>query len=158
MWIKGYEIKDETVLEIGKFAILWNSFENSWCKNDCKAGELKEVAKNIFMDSYYQVEFAQELRRRCESFGQSKEDYVKNSLHPRNARKSLPENEKLMLRFIKQEVEDEGDRDLVCGCLLVIQRIRNNLMHGLKEINMLDGQIKLFRTANAVLESIKRKE
>ena len=29
MKIKGYELKDKTVLEIGKFAILWNCFEMS---------------------------------------------------------------------------------------------------------------------------------
>lgn len=40
------------------------------------------------------------------------------------------------------------------GCLLVLHRIRNNLMHGMKLLEGLDGQIELFRAATAVLESI----
>ena len=43
----------------------------------------------------------------------------------------------------------------VCGCLLVIRRIRNNMMHGLKAVSELDKQIELFRSANEVLESIR---
>lgn len=35
MKIKGCELKNETVLEIGRFAILWNCFESEWCNNKC---------------------------------------------------------------------------------------------------------------------------
>ena len=54
-----------------------------------------------------------------------------------------------MRQFITQS---EGE--LTRGCLLVLHRIRNNLMHGMKLLEGLDGQIELFRAATAVLESI----
>ena len=50
-------------------------------------------------------------------------------------------------------MEQEED-DLRCGCLLVIYRIRNNLMHGLKCIEQLNDQLELFQTVNGVLESL----
>lgn len=56
----------------------------------------------------------------------------------------------IMCRFLEQN----GD-GLACGCLLVIHRIRNNLMHGLKLLGQLDDQIELFRAANEVSESIR---
>lgn len=40
------------------------------------------------------------------------------------------------------------------GCLLIIYRIRNNLLHGLKIITELNEQITLFREINKFLEKI----
>ena len=47
--------------------------------------------------------------------------------------------------------------DWICGALLCIYRIRNNLLHGLKELSELNGQIGLFKSMNNVLENIRRK-
>lgn len=44
MKIRDFELKDQTVLEIGKFAILWNWFEKEFCHNECNYKELKKVA------------------------------------------------------------------------------------------------------------------
>ena len=59
---------------------------------------------------------------------------------------------KMMQMFLLQIGNDD---ELVCGCLLIIHRIRNNMMHGLKVIKELNDQIELFRSANEVLESIR---
>ena len=63
---------------------------------------------------------------------------------------SCEEDINLMRMFLEQS----GD-DLVCGCLLVIHRIRNNLMHGLKLLCELDDQIEFFSAANEILENIR---
>ena len=62
---------------------------------------------------------------------------------------------KMMQMFLLQIGNND---ELVCGCLLVIRRIRNNMMHGLKVIKELNDQIELFRSANEVLESIRCRE
>lgn len=54
-----------------------------------------------------------------------------------------------MEKFMEQKEED-----VRCGCLLVIYRIRNNLMHGLKCIEQLNDQLKLFEAVNGVLETL----
>lgn len=87
-------------------------------------------------------------RRNC--FGHLITDYVNIGLHPSNAHQAKREDSILMQEFLKQESEDSR-----CGCLLVIYRIRNNLMHGLKDIEELNGQLELFQAVNDVLESIK---
>ena len=130
MLIKGYSLQEETVFEIGKFTILWNWFERSWCHNNCNPGKIKQIATRIHID-------------------QLEAEYVRDSLHPDNARASKEEDMDVMRQFITQS---EGE--LTRGCLLVLHRIRNNLMHGMKLLEGLDGQIELFRAATAVLESI----
>lgn len=58
--------------------------------------------------------------------------------------------------IMRQFLEQTGD-ELTRGFLLVLHRIRNNLMHGMKLLEELDGQIELFCTATSVLESIGEK-
>lgn len=150
MKIKDCELKNETVLEIGRFAILWNCFERDCCKNNCNPSSIKKISGSIQLDIEKQANLATVLNKRRSWFGQLKLDYVEKSLHPGNARNSSEDDMAIMCRFLEQS----GD-ELACGCLLVIHRIRNNLMHGLKLLDQLDNQIELFRAANEVLESIR---
>ena len=152
MEIKSNNINDETVLEIGKFAILWNYFENEYCSNYCTPAVIKRKAPSIYLNREKQKKFANVLNERSRWINQLETDYVRTSLHPRNAKRSSEDDMKMMQMFLLQI----GNYDeLVCGCLLVIRRIRNNMMHGLKAVSELDKQIELFRSANEVLESIR---
>lgn len=149
MLIQGCDLQEATVLEIGKFSILWNCFERYWCDNNCNPRKIKSIANAVPVDAEKQAHLAKVLNERRHWFGQLEMDYVRDSLHPGNARSSSEEDMVIMREFMKQD----GD-NLTCGCLLVLCRIRNNLMHGMKHLEELDGQIELFRAANAVLESI----
>lgn len=149
MLIKDFVLRDETVLEVGKFAILWNCFERSWCNCDCNSPTIKSIAKTIPIDVEKRDCLAKVLNERRHLFQQLTTDYVEISLHPPQARLSRTEDREVMRQFIEQTGDDQTR-----GCLLVLWRIRNNLMHGVKLIEELDGQYKLFCTATAVLESI----
>ena len=152
MEIKSNNINDETVLEIGKFAILWNCLEKEYCNNNCKAAVIREKANLIQIDIGTQAKFADVINKRRIKLGQSITEYITNGLHGENAHGSPETDMNTMCKFL----EKCGDYDeLVCGCLLVIRRIRNNMMHGLKAVSELDKQIELFRSANEVLESIR---
>lgn len=150
--ILGCDMQEETVLEIGKFAILWNCFERDYCNNNCNPEKIKEVTNRIIIAKERNSNFANVINQRRHWFGQDIEDYVRDSLHPGNSRASKAGDTLSMERFLAQD-----DKDLVVGCLLVIYRIRNNLMHGMKGIEELEGQIELFRAANDVLEDIRWK-
>lgn len=149
MLIKGYDLQEATVLEVGKFAILWNWFERYWCDNNCNPKKIKSITKIIPVDTERQAHLAEVLNKRRHWFGQLEMDYIRDSLHPGNAKASREEDMTVMRQFIEQS----GD-ELTRGCLLVLHRIRNNLMHGMKLLEELDGQIELFRAATAVLESV----
>lgn len=148
-WLKDIVCKKKRFLKLGKFTILWNWFERSWCHNNCNPGKIKQIATRIHIDEEKQAHLAEVLNERRNWFGQLEAEYVRDSLHPDNARASREEDMDVMRQFITQS---EGE--LTRGCLLVLHRIRNNLMHGMKLLEGLDGQIELFRAATAVLESI----
>ena len=150
MNIKGEQLKDEMVMEIGKFSILWNCFERFQCNNNCSPKEIKIIAPFLNVDVKYQAKLAEILNQRRSWFGQVISEYVETGLYPGNAKPSTEEDKHLMEEFMEQ-----GDDDLRAGCLLVIYRIRNNLMHGLKCIEQLNDQLELFQALNGVLESIE---
>ena len=90
------------------------------------------------------------LNKRRSFYNMIIHEYVQQGLSPIGARQPQEDDKRLMEEFLKQS----GD-DLTCGCLLTIYRIRNNLMHGLKQIEDLDTQLDLFKAVNEVLESVR---
>lgn len=152
MLINGFRLQDETVIEIGKFTILWNIFENYECHNRSCQKEIRNIADNITIDIEKQTNLAKRLNEHRNWLSLSVIDYVKQVLHSDNSDKSTDSNIELMCNFLEQTGEN-----INCGCLLAIQRIRNNLIHGIKSVAYLNEQIDLFRAVNAVLESIEDK-
>lgn len=149
MKIKGYEIAEETVMEIGKFTILWSHFEDAFFGNRCNAYKIVKEYKKFYIREDAQKQFADALSKRRDWTQQLISEYADEGLHPGNADQSDDNHKALMEEFMEQKGED-----LRCGCLLIIHRIRNNMMHGLKSIEYLDDQLELFQAINAILESI----
>lgn len=151
MEIRTRLLKDETILEIGRFAVLWNLFERSYFRRRCNACKIKNNADRFRIDSNIQEHFAKQLNARCELLGQDIHVYVRKSLHDIEGENLNEEYVAEMVRFLQYPSDDT-----TCGCLLAVCRIRNNLMHGIKDIKELDDQIELFRAANEVLENVER--
>lgn len=150
MLVDFSKIEDELILEIGKFTILWSSFENNFCKNNCNTRSIKNACSNIKMDKEKLNVLKEVINKRREISYYTIPEYVCKGLHPKNANKDSVENNNLMKKFLEQE------EPLEIGCLLLIHRIRNNLLHGLKEVVELNDQLNLFKAINGVLESIKQ--
>lgn len=151
MIINSVDLSNGLIIEIGKFAILWNCFERDFFNYRCNPHKIINSYDNIYIDRDKQHIFANVLNKRRLQFNFDIDEYVEEGLHPSNSNGSTPESTKLMKKFIECPSEDNR-----CGCLLIILKLRNNLMHGLKDISELDKQIELFQAINLVLESIKR--
>lgn len=149
--IRSHHLNEETVLEIGRFSILWSIFENRFCHLKCTSAVLAEIAPTLTIDPAARARFAEALRCRCGLQELVAADYVHSSLHPSGARLSSEDEQTLMRRFIEQR-----GSELTLGCLLIIRRLRNNLMHGLKLPEQLDDQLELFRAMNDVLEHLSQ--
>lgn len=152
MKIQATEIDDKVVKEIGHFAILWNYFENEFCGNNCTPAQIKNALPNLEFDSGKMVAFRNVLNTRRKDYNQSASDYVGTGLHPQNAHRTNAYAEQYMEDFLNHQ----DSKTLPWG-FLIIYRIRNNLMHGLKHIGDLNGQLEIFESANDVLESIRHK-
>ena len=150
MKIKNYNLNDELILEIGKFSVLWNCFERFQCTNSCNPNSIRAICAKISIEKDKEVVLATVLNKRRSFYNMIIHEYVQQGLSPIGARQPQEDDKRLMEEFLKQS----GD-DLTCGCLLTIYRIRNNLMHGLKQIEDLDTQLDLFKAVNEVLESVR---
>ena len=119
------------------------------CNYECSPSKIKEIAGKVPIDATAKAQLAKVLNARRHLFNQLIPEYVEESLYPENAKKASNKNKEIMQRYLEQT----GDQQ-ICGCLLILYHIRNNLMHGMKLLEELNGQLELFRAANAVLESI----
>ena len=150
MKIRNYNLDDELIIEIGRFSVLWNCFERFQCNNSCNPNSIKSICAKISIEKDKEVALATVLNKRRSYYNMIIPEYVQQGLSPTGARQPQEDDKRFMEEFLKQS----GD-DLTCGCLLTIYRIRNNLMHGLKQIEDLNTQLDLFKTVNEVLESVK---
>lgn len=143
--INGFELKEETVLAIGKFTVLWNIFENERFGNHCTVEKLEKL--NLGTSKEWQ-ELAQVLNKRQKLWGVTQENYVGTKLRTKGLNSAKIEK-------IKTFLQSEGQQSIEGG-LFILYRIRNNMFHGLKEWQMLDSQTELFNAVNKALERILR--
>lgn len=152
MNIAGQNVKRDVVIEIGKFAILWNHFEHFHCNNHCDPSRIKEIANFIVISEDKMNLLREALKNRMDISEEDTHVYVYKGLYPTGSIDTKKEeNKQYMERFINN---DSDQMNNTIGCLLIIQRIRNNMMHGLKDISELSGQLELFQAVNGVLENI----
>lgn len=150
--ILNNDLTDKIVFEIGKFSIFWAEFEKS-LGNNC-SDDLLVNKKHLFMvDDNVIINFWKSLHNRSQYFDEDIEAYTNYNLIPENAHRPRDKYIKYMKDFLN--LDELVKNDWVCGALLCIYRIRNNLLHGLKCIDELNGQIELFKAMNKVLENIK---
>ena len=141
--IHNCSLQQDTVLSIGKFAIFWNIFESKKFENDCTINKIEKLKLN---KSEQWQHLAEVLKQRQEQFDLTEGQYIARKL-----RRQGLNNERI--EKIKNFLQSNGQEDIVGG-LFAIYRIRNNMFHGLKDCQMLDGQKELFDAVNNVLESI----
>lgn len=144
--IKNKDFKKETVLEVGKFAILWNIFENKKCDKKCTIEKLRKIAE-IYETSIKWEDLALALQKRADSQGVNISKYVKEHLSLGNGLNEKAKED--VIQFIKS-----GGRESLSGGLIAIYRIRNNIFHGLKDWCELDEQGDFFKSLNTFLEQI----
>ncbi len=147
MLIKGYDLNDELIVEIGKFAVLWNLFEKNHCNYNTTPAKIVEVCGYASVSEEKQAALAKALNDRRLWFEQLYNDFIVGGLYS-DDRSPKPEEINHIETFLKQEGNG------ICGCLLCVSRIRNNMMHGLKDVEKLNSQLEIFKAANGVLESI----
>lgn len=141
--IIGYDLREETVLAIGKFAILWNIFESQKFENDCTVNKIEKLKLN---KSEQWQRLAEVLKRRQEQFGLTEGQYIARKLRQKGLNSERIEK---INKFLQS-----GGKTNIVGGLFAIYRIRNNMFHGLKDYQMLNEQKELFDAVNNVLESI----
>lgn len=141
--ISGIEFNKETVLEIGKFAILWNIFEKEKCQNDFNIERLSVFIFSKIAELYW-VKLSKVFQNRVDTYDDNVDNYINSKL---SIGRGLKDIEK---EYVKEFINTEGQNSLIGG-LIAIYRIRNNMYHGLKDVSCLNAQIDLFKGINEFL-------
>ena len=151
MRIKGAQINNEMIAEIGKFTVLM-----AWIEREMlDYGRAKDLETSAYGISAGQTtkELAEALQGRIDLYGSDIGGYTAYILEDATKadQRGLWNNTK------RKKVEDfinlKG-QDSIEGGLLAIYRIRNNLFHGIKELKQLNNQLELFRAMNKFLEEL----
>ena len=87
------------------------------------------------------------MNRRREWFEQLHTEFISKGLFS-DDRQANEDEIKQIEAFLKQ------DGNTLYGCLLCVFRIRNNMMHGLKDVETLNTQVEIFKSVNDILESV----
>ena len=141
--INNRELNEQTVMEIGKFTILWNIFEKEKCENDCSTDKLAKLVSRRNTNINWQ-NLATTLTERRDLYNEDTPRYINERL---SLGRGIKEIEKICIRDF---INSSGRTSLIGG-LLAIYRIRNNMFHGLKDWTELDSQFELFVKLNEFL-------
>jgi len=172
MEIANSNIADRTVLEIGKFAVLWNKFERHYFQTQYSRKKLNDklpvLMRNYNENNIFQLNRV--VRQRIEDlylnfFGDGKTDYyVRNKLGIKKGffDRMIPDDDVEIVKSFIDDFPAQGREDKMKAAILVCYRIRCNMFHGIKDttatdITGLEAQGQLFEEVNRFLEGLVRR-
>jgi len=143
-------VKKETLVEVGKFAVLIGLFEKEKCDYGRQI-DLTKVAKEIEDKKISTKELATAIRGRVDLYEKDVEVYVEYILEdPAKVAYAMTETKR---KYIEGFINSEGSSSVIGG-LIAIYRIRNNMFHGIKQVSSLNNQIELFKAMNKFLQEV----
>ena len=149
-WINnkfGTHFTENDLASIKDFSLAWNVFENLVCNNNCSVARLNERLN--------QIQF--EINEFAEPLEYFKNRYVQDGVtNERFESLNFRQNDR---RELVQEVllgSDQEVQNIVLALSIIVYRFRNNLFHGLKQMEFINQQKENFENANLILITILR--
>ena len=169
MRIANSIIDDRTVLEVGKFGVLWNKFERQYFStqysrkklNDRFSTLMRRYAENSI--SYLSMVTRQRMEDLyLRNFGNGQTDYyVRSKLGVRKGLwdRMIPDDDIEIVKSFIDNFQAQNRENRMKAAVLVCYRIRCNMFHGMKDTNAtdvtgLDAQWQLSEAVNRFLESL----
>ena len=151
----GTELSAVTQRSLADFTIMWNFFESTLCNNRASVNEFKRIIAN-FQPAQLDQMTIQKLNS-CLSYWRTRyciSDGFNQLFNELNFRlNDCKTDVKEVLNETKIDL-----RDKIFALMILIYRLRNNLFHGLKSIQILNNQVDNINNASfciaAILESI----
>lgn len=144
----GHALNRESVEVVSSFTLMWNIFEGAVCNNNANASAFKRCANEIAQRVLLPPEIEHGVRFWRQRYFT---DAGFNNLFKR-LRFRRPDCQEHVEAVLRSEKNDPGSQLL--AVMILIYRLRNNLFHGLKEINTLNDQVPNLTMACRVLGAI----
>jgi hypothetical protein len=144
-WINNYlklRIKKKNIKATLMFTLYWNIFEHVTCNDNFSITKLRDIIRLRNLNQTCFLEYYNYFKNRYTLNGSVTDRF--NFLMFRN------QNDKQYVYncLLNQMPNNE---QLISSLFLIIQRLRNNIFHGLKEIEVLEVQEPNFNVANKAI-------
>lgn len=134
---------DDDLSSIKDFSLIWNVFENVVCQNRFNLQSIENGIINHQMN-------ADNFNAHLQYF---KQRYVTNGiLNPRFPYLNFRQNDRRPLIEDVLLGVNTNNNDIILALIIIVYRYRNNLFHGLKNMQKIDQQKDNFDNANNVLK------
>ena len=144
-WINnrfGVALNEPVLGEIKDFALIWNVFEDQVCDNNFSIATVEQrIAERNFTAAAFE-DHLQYFKNRYIDNGETNGRFEFLYFRPNDRRE-------FVRRALLGELQDI--RDILLAIVIITYRFRNNLFHGLKDIQVIDQQHTNFETANSFL-------
>jgi hypothetical protein len=147
-WINhrfGINLDENDLVSIKDFSLIWNIFENSVCNNHYS---VQQVGQTIASRLFNIADFQPQL------------DYFKNRYVANGATNTRFDNLHFRANDRKESVRQvlleqvNTVPEIILALMIIVGRFRNNLFHGIKDIQVIDQQKTNFDNANAFLKAL----
>ena len=146
----GGTVDDETCSAIGHFSIIWAQFENYFFNNNYNANSSKGI---IVRDSEsISKELINNIKNALVKYGEEPNSEGCDWLKRLSVRDNEPHYNQLILDFLKHN--SLCKKEQILACIYIAARIRNNLLHGLKDFFTLNNQIEIFKSLYLFLKAL----
>lgn len=138
----GTNFSEGNLKNVKDFSLIWNVFENSICGNNFSIQRFQQDITNRNIDVNLFSSHLSYFKNRYLEKGTFTNRFQYLYFRP-NDRKELVE--RVLLGT------DTDPKNIILAITIIVYRFRNNLFHGLKEIQNIDQQDQNFEVANSFL-------
>lgn len=141
----GTNFSEEDLKNIKNFSLIWNVFEANLCGNNFSIQRLQQGLANRNIDVNLFANHLTYFKNRYTENGKLTNHFQFLNFRP-NDRQHLVESVLLGI--------DTNSKNIILAIAIIVYRFRNNLFHGLKEIQYIDQQNQNFEIANSFLTTL----
>lgn len=147
----GTEISVAAQNAVGSFTTMWNFFESTLCDNRASIAAFDRACERLDVNHVLQ-ETIQALDE-CLVFWQFRYRTLDGFGHRFDGLYFRPADRRTHVESVLKGNAVER-RDKLLALMIIIYRLRNNLFHGLKTLEMLNDQVQNLETASKCLAAI----
>lgn len=147
-WINqryGTNFTEENLLNVKNFSLIWNVFESTICGNNFSINLIEQELADRNIDVNLFMEILEYFQNRYITNNETNDRFDHLHFRP-NDREALV-TEVLLGNNV-------NSNDIILSIIIIVYRFRNNLFHGLKNIQQIDGQNENFQNANIFLSRL----
>lgn len=141
----GTNFSEDDLKNIKDFSLIWNVFEDNVCGNSFSIQKLEQDLANRNIDVNLFAHHLTYFKNRYTDNGTLTNRFQFLYFRP-NDRQQLVESVLLGT--------DTDPNNIILAIAIIVYRLRNNLFHGLKEMQYIDQQNRNFEIANSFLTTL----